>query len=127
LGRVVRQIGLNENIIINLARVGILSTERGCFDYNKHAFEKYTAESIAALLKNVIPHIKEISPQEKSGDRVWLKLNEARRWPLVGIDVTTIIRQLMLGNLRAYHFKDQPFRLGDLLFRLADIGALKIL
>lgn len=127
LGRVVRKLGLNENIIKDLARAGLLTTEIRHYASNQLSFEEYTAESIVALLKNVTPHIKEISPQEISGDRVWLKLNGARRWPLIGHDVATIIRQLMLGNLRAYHLKDQPFRLGNLLFKIADIGALKIL
>ena len=79
------------------------------------------------MLKNVTPHIKEISLEEVSERGVWLKLNGAQRWPLIEHDVVTIFRHLIQGNLRAYHPKDRSIRLGDLLFKLADIGALKIL
>lgn len=124
MGRAVRQLGLNENIIKDLARAGLLTTEYRTYIPNQLSFEEYTAASIAALLKNVALRIKDISLQEASEESVWLKLSEVRRWSVVKLGVATLFRQLMQGNLWAYHPKDQHFRLGNLLFKLADIESL---
>jgi hypothetical protein len=125
LGRAVRQLGLNENIIKDLARVGLLTTEYRSYASNQLSFEEYTVESIAALLKNVRLRIKDISLEEVSEEGVWLNLSGVRRLLSVAkVDVVTIFLELVQGNLWAYYPKDQHFRLGDLLFRLTDIESL---
>jgi TniQ protein len=125
LRRAMRQLGLNEKFIKDLARVGLLTTEYRYYASNQLSFEEYTAESIAAFLKNVKRHIIDISLQEVSEEGVWLNLIGVRRLlSAKKLNVVTIFLQLVQGNLWAYYPQDQHFRLRDLLFKLADIESL---